>query len=409
LKYVPLELRTAEICRQAVLSGIRNTTLGRSSILAYVPFGFKVFEEAEEKCFYVDANGSDKNSGGEKDPFATIDKALKGALKAAQSGGISHAVIVVSGTIILTKVNRAAAGDELDPYTKGKTAILIANEDLPCITLRGKSEAEPGILDAQGKQRILGIAESNTLTLGEHITLTGGKADAGGAIHNEGTFLMDGGTISGNEAKSGGGVFTYSGPFILRGGTISNNTSAPLGSDYGGGGVNGGLIMEGGTIANNTFAGVYAPDCNVVMKGGVIENNQNGGINVCGSFKMSGGIIRNNTAEQGGGLDLRNPGVGIGEAWDADECVVEGGEIYGNSAEQEGGGIYIREGTFCLRGGTIENNTSGGEGSNIYVGAGASFEGDLDEGVDYDANSGEEEDYDDYDDDEDNDDYEDEE
>jgi hypothetical protein len=92
-----------------------------------------------------------------------------------------------------------------------------------------------------------------TFTLGSGATLQNNKNpsnDGGGVLVNGGTFIMNGGTISGNEAYGGGGVAVAAGTFSMTGGSITGNTAS---ND--GGGVtiyNGGsLTMSDGTITNN--------------------------------------------------------------------------------------------------------------------------------------------------------------
>lgn len=77
-----------------------------------------------------------------------------------------------------------------------------------------------------------------------------------------------------------------------------------------------------------------------------------------GYFKMTGGIITNNTANEGGG-------VHVGEAWNSEGCVFEmlGGEISDNFAKTDYGGVY-NEGTFNQSGGTISGNKTNGKHSN---------------------------------------------
>jgi hypothetical protein len=62
---------------------------------------------------------------------------------------------------------------------------------------------------------------------------------------------------------------------------------------------------------------------------------------------------------------------------------MDGGEIYGNSADDTGGGVNLHNSNFIMNGGTIKNNSADGGGDNVYVEEGSSFEGDLDDGVDY--------------------------
>ena len=119
------------------------------------------------------------------------------------------------------------------------------------------------------------------------ITHETGKKGTGVWVGDGGEFVMEGGSISGNDADNyGGGVYVGSGgTFTLGGGTISGNAAGLQG---------GGVAVEGGTFT---------------MRGGTIQNNGGGytlyGGGVCvygGTFKLLGGIITSNKASKGGGV-----------------------------------------------------------------------------------------------------------
>jgi hypothetical protein len=157
-----------------------------------------------------------------------------------------------------------------------------------------------------------------TFTLEEGVTLSGAGARGDGSlvsVEQGGTFIMNGGVISGNTATSGGGVSVDGSIFIMNGGVISGNTDAS-----GGGGVyvgygmltmgKGTFIMNGGTISGNTTklgsgGGVHiGQGMSFVMKGGTIAGNtagENGGgvyVNGGGTFTKSGGIIYGSNASK---------------------------------------------------------------------------------------------------------------
>jgi hypothetical protein len=99
---------------------------------------------------------------------------------------------------------------------------------------------------------------------------------------------MSGGTISGNTSNdNGGGVFVYSGTFSMEGGTISSN-QATNNSNGGGVYLNEGALftmMSGGTISGNTSS---------YEGGGVF-------VSAASTFSMKGGTISSNQAAEGGG------------------------------------------------------------------------------------------------------------
>ncbi|MCH5156747.1 MAG: hypothetical protein J1G02_02590 [Clostridiales bacterium] len=159
--------------------------------------------------------------------------------------------------------------------------------------------------------------------------VTNGSAASGGGVYvRYGTFIMNGGAISGNEASSnGGGVYVDGGAFVMNGGTVEQNSA------HFGGGVSvysGSLDMD--TVLSQTSMSRATADLGY------------------GTFTLNNGIIRNNTATNGGGI------------YYSTDCTftMNNGQIYGNSAaEGEGGGVWADIlGTFTMTGGVITGNTA---------------------------------------------------
>ena len=200
--------------------------------------------------------------------------------------------------------------------------------------------------------------------------ITGGCCDrAGGVYVQYSTFTMQGGTITGNSSKNGSGVYVQYSTFTMQGGTITGNFSDDT-SSYGGGvclNQNTTFTMSGGSITGNRAArggGLYISDgCTFVMTGGSISNNSTGtrygggGIYLNGSnalFRMEGGEITDNTANQSGG------GVYVSSQA---QFTMSGGTISRNTATS-GGGVYCAY--FTMTGGTISYNTTEGSGGGVY-------------------------------------------
>lgn len=118
-------------------------------------------------------------------------------------------------------------------------------------------------------------------------TITGGGTSASAVKVNDGSFIMNGGTITGN----GGGVrvesTNSSASFIMNGGSITENACVGSTSNYilcGGVLVAGGsFTMNGGSITGNTATGSIA----TTASGGVLVHSG-------GNFTMTGGEITNN-------------------------------------------------------------------------------------------------------------------
>ena len=189
------------------------------------------------------------------------------------------------------------------------------------------------------------------------------KGGAAGGLENRGgTFKIDGGTISHNEARAGGGVVSYSNAkFIMTGGTISYNTASLRsgGVENGMDGDNSTFTMTGGTISCNTapsIGGVYNHESRFRMLGGTISQNEavyNGG----GVFVQGGTFSMSEEAAISGNTATTNNGGGVYVA--IGTFTMNGAEITGNTAGQSGGGVYVASGcTFTMNGGAVTGNTA---------------------------------------------------
>ncbi len=217
-----------------------------------------------------------------------------------------------------------------------------------------------------------------------------------GAVYNNATFNMYGGKITNNNSRVGGGVYVEEGDtFTLNGGEISYNTAQE------GGGVyilsssavkNGALQMNNGSIHHNTAkvgGGILVSEYAVLNmdNGSIYENTATvcgGGFWSNGKATVSGGVIRNNTANgtESAGNHLSGYGGGIyiyhSQRSTADKTThylhLTGGSITQNSAAVCAGGIYYgghqnKEDVFLEISGssTVTGNTAYGSTSNLYL------------------------------------------
>lgn len=210
-----------------------------------------------------------------------------------------------------------------------------------------------------------------TFTLAENAEISGNVAQqSGGGVYNDGTFIMDGGTITGHKVTQfGGGVYnSVDGTFEMKSGLITKNeamgeSTTALNSSTGGGVFNSGTFkMHGGVISYNTAA-----------KGGGIQSGIDPNFSdgqAKATFTMDGGRIEYNTATaNGGGLFVYTCSVAtINAGW------IEYNQALGqNGGGYSGGGIYINQsdddekknGTLYLRNAVITDNKSAQEGSGI--------------------------------------------
>jgi len=231
--------------------------------------------------------------------------------------------------------------------------VLGANESVSPNTLTYSGKSVRITLLGYGSERTLTLNTNGsmftvnsgvTLTLDENITLVGRSTNnaslvnisGGKLIMNDGSKIIDNINTS-TTSSNGGGVSVSNGTFTMNGGTISGNSSS-----NGGGGVlvssSGTFTMNGGTISKNEDKSGY---------GG-------GGICIFGTFSMYGGTISGNIAERYGG------GV---YAYSSGNFSMFGGIINGNTAKEAGGGVNSSNGIFK------KNSTSGGQNSGIIYGS----------------------------------------
>lgn len=187
---------------------------------------------------------------------------------------------------------------------------------------------------------------------GMYITEASWKDANGATVYSDGVVNMYGGTISGNTTSaSAAGVLVRGqrGVFNLRGGTITGNKAMNGVDGYGHGG---GIIAQGKGNFN--------------MYGGSITNNEcaktSGGVGAYSgaTVKLCGGTISGNKAYQGAGVCL------------ASDSTIDGVTITKNTAEFEGGGLYVNGCTVTMDSGIIsENEIVDGNGAGVVLRAGA--------------------------------------
>jgi len=221
-------------------------------------------------------------------------------------------------------------------FTVGSSVTLTLEQN---ISLVGKSQNNSSLVNVNGGNLIM----NDGAKINGNINTDLGSLNGGVNVDSSGTFIMNGGEISGNRGYYGG-VYIKEGTFTMNGGIISDNRAANdlLFGNGGGVYINGGTFtMNSGVISGNTASdggGVYVrSNGTFIMNGGVINNNTasyhnkssyGGGVYVSGTFTLTGGVISGNTA-------VAN-------------------KYYNTSNNSYGGGVFVSSnGTFIKSGGGI--------------------------------------------------------
>ena len=299
------------------------------------------------------SNTASRDGGGiyANGAFTQTGQSLIAHNVAHQRGG---GVIAQVGTVVLNDGqiahNRAiGVGDESfgggGVYVNGSKVALIHTGS--SVIIDNSSEMHGGGLYANGD--------------GAEVTLSGGqivsntaKENGGGAYLVSGVaFTQTAGLIAYNEAQGtdtadgGGGIYSrYSNPIRLRGGQVLENQANRGGGLYL---TTGSFDWQGGEIVGN-HADVYG--------GGVYAGM------VGWSTAITGGRITSNTAEFGGGLYVTKGSV-----------TLERGQIVGNHANAEGGGVYHdSEGSYyqalAIVNSTISGNSASDDGGALVNASG---------------------------------------
>jgi hypothetical protein len=270
---------------------------------------------------------------------------VTGGTVASSFGGVTGVTVSLRG------------GGGLALGSNGSLINIGANQTLVLrdVTLRGKANNEnsPLVL-VDGGELVMNYGSKVT---GNGVTTSGGTplTLAGGIlVKNAGTFVMNGGEISGNSYTThahdwhgAGGVTTLdASPFTMNGGIIRNNTFSTTWNTQSAGGVRTGLglfTLTGGEIRDNT--GSYTGGAQAAIAGGVM----------CSEMRMSGGIISGNSASN----TAARGGTGGGILVSTKPLLISGGEISNNSATgaRAGGGIRV---LGADRNGVLQKLSTGG-------------------------------------------------
>jgi hypothetical protein len=283
--------------------------------------------------------------------------ALVNAIESANTAG--------SGTIILgSECQYTLTEPAVDPGGHGPDGLPVITGE---VTIWGRDSTITRAAAAPAF-RVAEIAPGGKLTLAR-ATVSGGSATNGGGILNRGTLVLQRGNVTDNTASNIGGGIAVASNAEARldgsdvkgntggdGGGVHVNTSASLTVNNGSVSHNTATVLGGGVANNGTAELNY-----VTVKGNQTELFEGGGIwTATGPFTVAGGEIEGNEASYGGGV------ANLGSSLSMTSATVSG-----NTAREQGGGLYNNRGTTQLIQGEITENVAlGGEGGGIFIDGG---------------------------------------
>lgn len=313
-------------------------------------------EQGDEEAAEAQMAKSPQNAPEDETPWAKLKKKIE--------EGSSQTIAVNEDVIADLDKD---AGKTIN-IKSGKNIVLKGSSQIKGIGFSSFKVDKGGSLTINGPS----ISNAQIITKGD-LTLNSGKISdtklEGPTIFvNAGTFTMNGGEVSGNEAvesstpkpvelKKIGDFYqyspitVYSGTFTLNAGTISSNKS----------------FLKGGAIG---AWGADSSKANVNIFGGEIKDNkaehssknaQGGSIYIINcDFEMHDGVISKNIAEEGGGI-----------AAIKSKMTFSGGNITENTNNGdflgEGGGILAYDTNINIKNINISNNTANGDGGGISI------------------------------------------
>jgi hypothetical protein len=351
-----------------------------------------------ETTYYVSLKSAiDNNSGSLENPLA---------ISLMQDIDIDTKITIASDKHI--KIEPDDEGAVTIRRVSGFMGNLFSVNSSASLTLGG-SETATLVIDGGKNSELTALGAIVSVNSGGTLTLSDGAAlknnnnisiIGGGGVYVaiNGTFIMNGGEISGNEQNSdgtyykcGGGVYvdgstgSSGGVFIMNDGIVTGNKARVGGGVY----INnsGNFTMEGGEISGNEAVygggvalsrGTQPVNCRFTLKDGKITGNRaiggNGGGVYVGTdqctFVMEGGEISDNvsyTSFDGTGSGGAGGGIYVTQG----SFNMIRGAITGNKTGGIGGGVCISYGKFTMEDGVIRRNEAGGDGGGVYIGSNA--------------------------------------
>jgi len=233
-----------------------------------------------------------------------------------------------------------------------------------------------------------------------NLTITGGSANVGGGIQNEGTLVLKRSVVRGNTAIEAGGGIGNGGSLVLNRSVVRGNM---IEAEEG---VGGGIYNDEtarlkdsvvrGNDGADTGAGIFTESgTTVVLIGSSVRGNAatdaGGGIANDGTLRLEDSVVRDNTASGSGGGGIYNDPTGLltmngsssvrsniadsasggGIYTNGDVFMNDTSSVRGNEADAFGGGINSNDGAVTMNdASTVTGNRANTDDDSIGTGGG---------------------------------------
>jgi len=231
------------------------------------------------------------------------------------------------------------------------------------VKIRGGAD-DQATLDGNGQGTVLTTGSAVTVGL-RFLLITGGDSSGdGGGVDNQGVLRIRNSEISDNAATDAGGGIFSDGSLKMRHVTMKSNQAGTHGGAISN--ETGTATLNRVTFEDNVIAIVLGPRSSrgVIAhdaRGGALYNSSGGTLNVNNS--TIGTQTHPNVADDGGGMFVNSGTV-----------VVNSSNFTYNSANYDGGGIYLAaDGDLTLTDSFVTNNAAGDTGGGMAVECSGTF------------------------------------
>ncbi len=244
----------------------------------------------------------------------------------------------------------------------------------------------PGIaLDGRDAVRVLSVGSGVTLTL-DSLAVQHGQASDGGGILSDGNLVLNACSVRNNHAGNrGGGIFISAGNYTITAIDISGNSA----------GGEGGGLLDLGTAASSIDSSIISGNMAASQGGGI--RHASGKALTVGYSLVTGNTLASAGTTLGGGISNQDSPMTVHDSIISGNKARYAGGIYvvrvssssslqldrslvtGNTAESDGGGIFVFGANMTALNSTVANNladagTSGGIGIQNTSGSTASVQ-----------------------------------